>query len=119
HGRWSTNHSRLAYSDDLGATWKEAPGVRWAADSSFAQVSIVRSGPDLYFFGIPAGRFGAVKLARVPESAVLDGSSYRYLRGFAGDRPQWGADEAGALPIVPAPAREPSGAWHDHLGRWV
>jgi len=119
HGRWSTNHSGLVYSDDFGATWTEAPAARWAADSGFAQVAIVHSGPDLYFFGIPAGRFGPVKLARVPVKAVLDGRSYRYLRGFAGERAQWGADEAAALPIVPAPAGEPSVAWNDYLGQWV
>src|SRR5205814_4908966 len=45
--------------------------------------------------------------------------SYRYLRGFAGDRPQWGADEAAALPIVPAPAGEPSVAWNNYLDRWL
>jgi D-arabinan endo alpha-(1,5)-arabinofuranosidase len=118
-GRWSVNHSGLACSDDRGKTWTRPPDARWGAGSGFAQVAIVRKGSHCYFLGIPAGRFGAVRLARVPAAEVLDLQAYRYLHGVREGRPQWGREEAPAAVLVPAPVGELSVMWNPFLGRWI
>ncbi|MFP3914353.1 MAG: DUF4185 domain-containing protein [Actinomycetota bacterium] len=115
-GRWVINHAGIAYSDDDGLTWSRS-GEMWGRNSNFAQVSFVRNPEDpgrIYLLGIPAGRQGAVKVARVPEQDLLDIGSYRYWNGR-----DWTAVESRAAAVVPAPVGELSVAWNDYLDSWV
>lgn len=113
-GRWSTNYSGLAYSDDGGRTWTEDKAMGWGPDSGFAQVAFVRSGPYVYLYGIPAGRFGGARLARVPAAQILDPSAYRYWTGQT-----WSAAESAAVPIIGAPVGELSVRWSSSARRWL
>lgn len=67
NGRWNTNFSEIAYSDDEGQTWTKS-GVKWGSTSKFAQAAYVKEGGYIYMFGTPAGRFDAAYLARVSEA---------------------------------------------------
>ncbi|MFP4073879.1 MAG: DUF4185 domain-containing protein [Actinomycetota bacterium] len=115
-GQWRINHAGLAYSDDDGQTWVKT-GPIWGENSNFAQVAFARPDeqPDMiYVFGIPAGRFGSARLARVPADSILDRSAYRYWDGSG-----WSPFESRAETLVPAPVGELSVAWNDYLGEWV
>ena len=61
------------------------PQVVWPGDTNFGQVAFVKDGDYLYLFGIPGGRFGGAKLARVPQAQVLYQSQYEYFTGLAGE----------------------------------
>ena len=73
----------------------------------------------VYVFGIPGGRFGAVKLARVGEANLLDKRAYRYYAGQVDGQPSWSPDESAAVPVVPPPVGELSVMWNNYLGRWI
>lgn len=115
-GQWRINHAGLAYSDDDGQTWTKAPAF-WGENSNFAQVAYVRN-PDepevVYMFGIPSGRFGPARLARVPEDSLLRRGAYEYWDGSG-----WSLDESHAVMVVPAPVGELSIAWNGYLESWV
>ena len=115
-GQWRINHAGLAYSDDDGQNWIKI-GPIWGSTSNFGQVAFVRdeTEPDLvYLFGIPAGRFGQVRLARVPSESILRPDTYEYWDGS-----DWTPVENAAANVVPAPVGELSVAWNGYLGRWV
>ncbi|NOX38672.1 MAG: DUF4185 domain-containing protein [Calditrichaeota bacterium] len=112
-GHWEANYSEIAYSDDNGYTWMRS-GVRWAGNSNFVQVAVARDSAYLYLWGIPAGRFGGVKLARVLPEEVLNPSAYQYYTGAG-----WSHREADAATIVPAPVGELSVIWNAYLNRWL
>lgn len=115
-GQWNINHAGIAFSDDDGQSWIKS-GPFWGERSNFAQVAFVRNDeePDMvYLFGIPAGRFGQVKLARVAADTMLSPGAYRYWDGE-----DWSPFERDAVTIVPAPVGELSVAWNDHLELWV
>ena len=113
-GRWQLNHSGLAYSDDDGRTWRRAGGRR-PGNSAFSQVAFVKANGFVYLFGIPAGRFGALKLARVQEDALLSPRLYEYWTGDV-----WSNDgEKAATTLVPAPVGELSVAWNSYYSRWL
>ena len=118
-GEWELNRSGLAYSDDGGQTWTKAPEVTWEGKSNFGQVAFVKSDDLLYLFGIPGGRFGGVKLARVGQDSVLDKAAYRYFVGSVAGEPLWSPDENAAVSIVPPPVGELSVMWNPYLGRWI
>jgi hypothetical protein len=115
HGRWSINHAGLAFSDDDGATWIKS-GPMWSSSSNFGQVTFEqRPGDDfLYLMGIPAGRYGGARLARVEPGSMLDPLAYRYWDGHS-----WSANEETAETLVPGPVGELSFTWHEGLGEWV
>ena len=119
HGQWTLRKSGLAYSDDKGQTWRYADKFKWDGGSNFGQVAIVKFEKDLYFFGIPGGRSGGVKLAKVNQNAILDKSAYQYFTGAADGRPLWRSEENAAALIVPAPVGEPSVIWNPYLNRWI
>lgn len=115
-GQWRINHAGLAYSDDDGLTWTKT-GPMWGETSNFGQVAFVQDQAEpefVYMFGIPAGRFGQVRLARVASRDVFRRSAYEYWSGS-----EWTPFEAEAATIVPAPVGELSVAWNGYLGRWV
>ena len=114
-GEWTLNYSAIAYSDDDGETWVQPPESRWDGDSNFGQAAIVKQGNHAYFFGIPAGRFGGVQLARVEMQDILDNDRYQY---WDGDTWRTGEEEA-AETIVPAPVGELSVRWNSHYKKWL
>lgn len=114
-GKWTLTHSGLASSDDGGQNWSRLPWS-WPGDSNFGQVAFVRDGSLVYLFGIPGGRFGPVKLARVSELLMTNKDAYRY---YAGSSLGWVEDPAQAVEVVPAPVGELSVMWNNYLQRWI
>ena len=112
-GRWDANFAEIATSDDDGATWVRS-GARWPATSNFIQVATVEHGGRRWFFGIPAGRFGGVKAARVDPARVLEPGAYEYEAHGT-----WVGDEAAAAEVVPGPVGELSVLWDGYVGRWL
>lgn len=124
-GVWTAGHAGLARSTDLGLTWELLEQPRWAGESNFvqlAQVPMTADGQDwIYLWGIPAGRFGSVKLMRVPaqDAAVIDPSAYQYFAGTDADQPRWSSSEADAEVVLAGAIGELSVMWSDHLQRWL
>lgn len=112
-GHWDVNFAEIAYSDDNGNTWIRS-GTQWPATSNFIQVAVVEYSGYLYFLGIPAGRFGGVKIARVAPAQVLDTAAYQYYSGSG-----WSNKEADAVLIVNPPVGELSVLWNAYLQRWM
>ena len=113
HGRWAVRHSGLAVSDDA-RSFRRVPGATWPAGSGFAQVAFVAHERHVYAFGIPEGRDGPVRLARVRAPQVTDVAAWRYWDGE-----QWRPDEDDAVQLVPPTVGELSVAWNAHHGRWL
>ncbi len=114
-GHWDLSQSGLAYSDDGGENWTVDPAATWPADTNFGQVSFVPVEGTIYVYGIPGGRFGGVKLARVAEADLQNLAAWEYWDGtgwIAGD------ETAGQL-ILPAPVGELSVRWNSYYGKWL
>lgn len=114
-GNWYANYSGVAFSDDGGHTWTKDPAVTWPADSGFSQVALVDAGPYFYVYGTTAGRYGSLRLARVPRKQLLDLSAYQYWNGSS-----WTAgDFRAAVDILPAPIGELSVQWNSYYRKWI
>lgn len=113
-GQWEVNYAGLAYSDDDGATWVKHPTARWPGDGNFIQVAVIDHDGYLYFFGLPAGRFGSLRLARVRPDDALAVDRYAYWNGNS-----WVPDERAAATLIAAPVGELSVAWSSRFGRWL
>jgi hypothetical protein len=117
-GQWTTNYSGIAYSDDDGQTWADAPSARQpntpSFDDKFQMNAYARRDGFVYAFGTPNGHFGDAHLARVPEQRLLDKSAYEY---WTGKTWQHGAS-AIAAPIVTGPVGELSVRHDQTLNRW-
>jgi hypothetical protein len=119
-GEWETNFGGLAKSTDAGQTWEKLAAVTWPGSGSFQQVSVAKVDADLYFWGIPSGRLGSVRLMKVAEKEVEQLSAYRYFSGTAADgTPQWAARSEDAKAIIDRPTGELSVIWNAYLGRWI
>lgn len=119
-GRWTTNFSGIAYSDDNGQNWRSelvpASSIRTAApgrstvpyvsgNQNFQQGAFVKppeGSPDaaagwVYSYGTPSGRGGTVYLSRVNQYQILDQTKYEYWNGSS-----WVANQpSAAKPILP------------------
>ncbi|MBP1816879.1 DUF4185 domain-containing protein [Mycobacterium sp. OAE908] len=119
-GRWTTNYSGIAYSDDNGQNWRAelvpASSIRTAApgrstvpyisgNQNFQQGAFVKPPPGsadaaagwVYSYGTPSGRGGTVYLSRVNQYQILDQTKYQYWNGT-----KWVANNpAAAKPILP------------------
>lgn len=128
-GRWSTNYSAIAASDDNGQNWGIYPGtIRAAAPNAMPQVgyvpgnenfqqgAFVRPGDGyVYSYNTPPGRSGSVYLARVGQGYVPDLTKYEYWSGS-----QWVAtDPAAAAVIVPGPVGELSVQYNTYLKQYL
>ncbi|MFI6595799.1 DUF4185 domain-containing protein [Nonomuraea sp. NPDC050536] len=113
-GHWDVNRSGLARSDDQGVTWRTLDAPTWPGESGFAQVSVARDGDLLYFWGIPAGRFGGVRLARVPAGRVEDPAAYEYYGPHG-----WSADARAARLVVDDTVGELSVQRNDYADAWI
>ena len=116
-GRWTTNYSGIAYSDDNGQTWRIAPtSIRTAAagratvpyvagNQNFQQMAFVKppeGSPEaeqgwVYAYGTPSGRAGTVYLSRVQEPRSPIPTKYEYWDGT-----KWVVNKpSAAKPILP------------------
>ncbi|HVS28269.1 MAG TPA: DUF4185 domain-containing protein [Solirubrobacteraceae bacterium] len=111
---YALNYAGIAYSDDGGQTWTKDPSTMWAGNSNFGQVAATQTGGDVYLFGIPGGRTGDVKLARVRSGRILSKASYRYWGGRT-----WNNREGSAAVVANAPAGELSVQWNSYFGKWL
>lgn len=119
-GEWETNFAGFAKSTDNGRSWTQLATPKWSGTSNFVQVSVVERDGMLYFLGVTHGRFGPVKLMRVPTRDVEKAGSYQYFSGTAGDAsPRWSADEKDAAVVLDDTVGELSAAWNDYLGSWI
>ncbi|MEJ1088009.1 DUF4185 domain-containing protein [Microbacterium sp. Mu-80] len=124
-GAWDANHSALIVSRDGGESWDPVAGVRWPGDSNFIQVATAQVSEDgedyVYFWSIPAGRFGGVQLMRVPadEASVEDQGAYSYFAAVDGETPRWSAEMADAETVVDGTIGELSVMWSTYLDRWL
>jgi hypothetical protein len=112
-GQWEVNYSEIAHSDDNGDNWFPS-GTRWPDGSNFIQVAVAEHLGYLFVWGIPAGRFGGVKLARVVAADVLDEAAYYFCTGTG-----WSADEEDGALVVDSPVGELSVLWNPYLQRWI
>ncbi|WP_166351986.1 DUF4185 domain-containing protein [Phytoactinopolyspora limicola] len=125
-GVWDANYAGLARSTDDGETWDVLDEPQWPGESNFIQVSAahVREGGEefVYFWSIPAGRFGGAQLMKVPANrdAVEDLDAYRYFAGTNGDgTPIWVDDLEQAVTIVDDTVGELSVMYNEQLDRWL
>lgn len=122
-GTWDANHSGVAKSEDSGEHWSVVEGLQWPGDSGFIQVSPFKVGDgeeaEIYFWTIPSGRFGGVKLMRVKEQNIEDLSSYEYFAGEDEGQPRWSKDMDQAKLVVDDTVGELSVIWNPGLERWL
>jgi hypothetical protein len=113
-GHWDLGSAGWAYSDDDGESWTKDPDAVWPGDTNWGQVAIVEHEGYLYLFGIPGGRYGDLKLARVVPENILSIDTYEYWDGSA-----WGPDPGSAAVVVSGPIGELSVRWNSHYQRWL
>ena len=82
-GDWECNASGMVKSVDGGASWTSVASLSWPGDSGFVQQAAHKVGTFVYFWCIPAGRFGSVSLMRVAQDAVEDPAAYEYYLGLS------------------------------------
>ncbi|MBB6672434.1 DUF4185 domain-containing protein [Cohnella nanjingensis] len=124
-GRWDANYASVAKSTDDGQSWTLLNALQWPGDGNFIQVSPFRAkadggGSEIYFWCIPAGRFGGVQLMKVAEPEIERLSAYRYFAGLD-DRgaPIWSSDPKAARTVVDDTVGELSVVWNPYLERWL
>jgi len=124
-GVWEANYAGVSRSTDGGEHWAVLPDLQWPGKSNFIQVSPFKvkndsGGVDIYFWGIPAGRFGGVKLMKVPEGEIEQLSSYRYFAGTdPGGAARWSANMDEATQVLNDTVGELSVVWNPYLSRWL
>lgn len=118
-GQWICNYSGVAKSTDDGQTFEVIEDLQWPGDSGFIQVSIVDIDDVLYFWTIPAGRFGNAYLMRVPQERTEELEAYEYFSGMRRSGAVWSSAIEDAHPIVEGPVGELSVMWNEYAGRWV
>ncbi len=129
-GIWKCNYGGLAVSRDMGRTWETPSDLRWAETSDFAQIYPIINGDWVYFFGVPGGRRGAVKLMRVPAAEIENVAAYEYFVGY--DSRGKAIFENGneglnnSAPVISTPLGDDgAGAgglaimYNEYLGEWV
>jgi len=129
---WNVNYNGTVKSTDGGQTWVRVPHLEWSETEApnFGQVFPIqdKDNPDLvYLYGIPGGRDGAVKLARVLKENYEDMSKYDYFNGLDDNgEPIWVTGSEGLKAIKDNPASEiidgPNGEfsvmYNEYLGQW-
>lgn len=113
-GRWNTNFSEIAYSDDEGQNWVKSD-TKWSATSNFAQAAYVQVNGYIYMFGTPSGRAGCLYLARVEKDNLLNKDYYEYWNGTTWLK----GDESVAAAVVDAPVSELSVAYNSYFDKWI
>ncbi len=120
-GVWSCDFSSVVKSTDGGQNWTKLTGsLKWNP-GNFNQVAIYKNSGYNYFFGIPCGRLGGVKLMRVADGAIENKAAYQYLSNVDGNAvPTWITNnEAAATQIVTGPVGELSVRFNNYLNAFV
>jgi hypothetical protein len=129
---WYVNYNGVVKSTDGGKTWNLVPSLQWTENDApnFGQIFPIedKDNPDLvYIYGIPGGRSGAMKLARVLKVNYEDMSQYEYYNGLdESNNPIWLKGTAGLAAIkdnpdsiiIPSPVGESSIMYNEYLGKW-
>jgi hypothetical protein len=124
-GKWDSNYASVAKSTDQGQNWTMIDKLKWPGDSHFIQVSPYKvqtedGKSDIYFWCIPSGRFGGVRLMKVSEANLEKPEEYRYFTGVDDKgTPIWGTDMANAEMVVDDTVGELSVVWNPYLERWL
>lgn len=113
-GKWELGSAGWAFSDDDGETWKKDPAAVFPPDTNWGQVAIEEQDGYLYLFGIPGGRYGDLKLARVAPADLLEIATYTYWDGST-----WVGDPERAAVVVAGPVGELSVRWNSYYKRWL
>jgi len=113
-GHWALGSAGFAWSDDAGETWTKDADAILPGDTNWGQVAIVEDGDYLYLFGIPGGRYGDAKLARIASDRLLDIDEWEYWDGNA-----WSGNVDEAAVVVGGPVGELSVRWNSHYERWL
>lgn len=113
-GHWDLGVAGWASSDDGGESWEKDSTATFPGDTSWGQVAIVEHGDYLYLYGIPGGRYGDLRLARVSPDRLLHIDDYEYWDGAT-----WVGDPAAAAIIVIGPIGELSVRWNSYYQRWL
>jgi hypothetical protein len=113
-GYWDLGSAGFAWSDDEGQSWTKDETAILPGDTNWGQVAIVEHEDWLYLFGIPGGRYGSGKLARVEPGRLLDLDSWSYWDGS-----DWAADAADAAVVVHGHVGELSVRWNSYYQRWL
>lgn len=113
-GKWELGHSGFAYSDDGGENWIYDTNAKWPGDSNFGQVAMERHEGFIYVWGIPGGRYGGVRLARVNESELLHFDSWEYWTSSG-----WIDQVDDAEEVIPPNVGELSVRWNSHYQLWI
>lgn len=123
-GRWDANYSSVARSSDRGNTWEMLDHLKWPGDSHFIQVSPYKvpsgDGNDIYFWAVPSGRYGGVKLMKVKEADIEKLEAYEYYTGSDDSgKPLWSNRLEDAALVVDDTVGELSVIWNPYLERWI
>ncbi len=125
-GQWSNSHAGLAYWQPGDAGFTVVPDFQFPSNSNFGMVAAnFRSAAEavsdnfLYVWGTPPGRFGGVKLARVPAEQVSNMSAYQYFDGLVAGEPLWTANEFDANLLVQSHVGEMSVMYNEAVGQWT
>lgn len=129
-GIWKCNYGGLAISRDMGRTWETPSDLCWDENSDFIQLYPVLNGDWVYFFAVPPGRKGAVKLMRVPAAEVENYAAYEYFVGYdnRGKAVFEKGDEglANSQAVIDTPANDDTAGagglaimYNEYLGEWV
>ena len=118
-GQWFANYGGMARSTDNGQNFEILEEPRWPGESNFIQVTVAPVGDYLYFWCIPAGRFGGVQLMRVRPDEIESFDAYQYFAGTGLTGERWVSDLEGAATIVEEPVGELSVIYNDYLERWI
>ncbi|WP_020670291.1 DUF4185 domain-containing protein [Amycolatopsis nigrescens] len=117
-GRWDTNYSGIAVSEDGGRSWHKPRSARWKnrrrRDHPFQIGAFARDSEYVYLYGTTNGRFDDAYLARVSPAELLNARAYRYWTPDG-----WVSDEYAAAPVFTGPVGELSVEYDVHFGRWL
>jgi len=125
-GDWTCNNASIGYSLD-GHNFIEAHNVSWSGTSNFIEWGLVKGGTGApstggyaYFLTTGSGRYHSCYLARVPESQILNQSSYQYFTGLTtSNLPIWSTNHEDAQPVLEAPTGEITAMWNNYLGQYM
>ncbi len=122
-GKWDCRYSGLAVSEDEGKKWKKLKEVQWPGDSPFIQTANVQIEDEMYFWGIPSGRFGGVSLMKVHVGNLENIHEYEYFVGLdEKENPKWIKGNEGinqAVKIIEEPIGEISVIYNEYLGSFL
>lgn len=113
-GRWDLGRAGFAYSDDDGQTWTYDDKAVWPGDTNFGQVAMEEFEGHIYIWGIPGGRYGGIRLARVAPESLLDFGAWEYWSTEG-----WISDIEGAEEVVPPNVGELSVRWNSYYEKWI